>query len=178
MCKFQGSFSSEEKSVTNMTIPSTITTEDKNAEIKKLSEQIAILKSAKESAERETRSAIAGADAMVERIKKQKEEIKEFDIIRQNASRDTSEFMTLCLRIIRDSGAKMREMVETARLLDKSRENASQALIYAKNEAKTIHENAVSEELGLQRRKEDLDIYYERLKSYFAEHLPDQKIIL
>ena len=161
-----------------MEIPSTPTVLDKNRESKRLSEEIATLKSLHESVSRETKETVRGADAALERAKAIRGEIEGLMAIRDQVARETSEFIAFCGSILREYGVKMTEMTHMASLMEKEAETASHELERAKEGAKAVHESAVVEQADIQRKKDDLDIYHERLKAYFRKHLPDQNIIL
>ena len=161
-----------------MEIPSTPTVLDKNREAKRLSDEIAALKSTHETVSRETRETVKGADAALERAKTIGKEIENLLIIRDQVARETSEFIASCRAILAEYGVKMTEMTQMAALIEKGAETASHELERAKEGAKAVHESAVVEQADIQRKKDDLDIYHARLKAYFREHLPDQHIIL
>ncbi len=161
-----------------MTTATSPTTIDRNADKKKLEEEIVALKSTKDTADRETKVAIEAAEHARTTLGTLQTQITEILALIPNVSRETHEFIAHCTSIMQESGAKVREMVSMAIKIEEEACKGVKALTATKKEAEDIHTKAVAEEATMQRNREDLDIYHNRLKEHFAKHLPDQKIIL
>lgn len=161
-----------------MAVESTPTTEDRNKYKKDLESEITVLRATRETEERNAKAQVEAATKAREDLKALHAQIAEITALIPEVSHETRQFIAHCQAVIRESGAKMTEMVAMVVLIAKASDSASQELTRAKKEAASVHDTAVREEAVMQRQREDLDIYHERLKKHFAEHLPDQKIIL
>lgn len=161
-----------------MTVASTPTTTDRNRDKIELEAKITALNSVKDTAERETKHAVKSADLARDSLKSVETHLADLLTIIPNVTRETHEHIAYCTSVMRDCSNKMVSMLDIAVLIEKRAHEATQALEKTIQEAKTIHETAVAEEKTMQRNRADLDVYHDRLKEYFAKHLPDQQIIL
>lgn len=159
-----------------MEVPSTQTSADRNLEKKRHADEMAGLNSQKETATRETKLAIESADKANVRLNEIVTKLDALAAIVDDASRETSDFITHCGAIIRETGGKVTEMVQMARKIEHGATQAVIILDKAKKEALLVHNNVVAELELIATQRTDLDIYYYRLKEYFKEHLPNQEI--
>lgn len=144
----------------------------------KLLEDIRKLAPLREKAIEDTKKAVQDADTAQARLKTVIEATEAIMAIHADASRETLEFIGVCEALMRDCGAKLKEMAQWGEMIEKKAVECAQTLADTQERARVIHEIAVAEEATMQRNREDLDIYHSRLKAYFKEYLPDQQIIL
>lgn len=159
-----------------MEVPSTQTFTDRNIEKKKHADEMAILNSQKEIAIRETKLAVEGADNANIRLTEIVEKLDSLATVVDTASRETSQFITHCGAIIRETGGKVAEMAQMAHKIEHRAAQAVKTLDKVDKEALIVHNNVVGELELLQIQRADLDIYYSRLNEYFKKYLPDQEI--
>lgn len=159
-------------------IPVTITAVDRMKELKELAEKITALNSIREIAEREAKLKIDTADQATERLKKVQSDITELLKIFDKASKETSQFIQFCDKLIRESMEPMKQIVEFhVKLLEKCDE-ADKHLKRAEKAGMEIHNQVVKDMESMSTQARDMSIYRIRLENYFKEHLPDQKILL
>lgn len=159
-----------------MEVPSTQTSADRNFEKKKHADEMAILNSQKETATRDTKLAIEAADKALERLSEIVGKLEHMATVVDTASRETSQFITHCGAVIRETGDKVAEMVQMARSIEHRAVQAVKTLDKVEKEALIVHNNVVAELELIAVQRTDLDIYYSRLNEYFKKYLPDQEI--
>ena len=148
--------------------------ERKNAII----EEMKKLESAFEQAKTRADEATKYADSIDVRIAKLEEEAKDLEKVVIDGSRETIEFINKCRAILTDCEAKSQKMIDIVLSIEKTGEKATDTLMTTKAEIKTLHEANVKEGELMDRQRNDLDIYHDRLVAYFEKYLPDQKVII
>ena len=159
-------------------VASTPTAYDKTMELKKIADEIAILASKKEHLEREHNNAATAATGASDRLNDLTETFNSMSATVSDVARETREFVAQCGQIMQDSEGKVSEMISMAHVVEQRAIKAIDVLKRAKIAAGQIHDYNVSENAALNQKRADLDIYHNRLKEYFAKHLPDQAITI
>ena len=159
-------------------VPSTLTALDKTMELRRISDEIAKLKSIKERAEIDYKTIINNTDTAQKRFDTLDNQVNELIKKLIKASEETTEFLTFCQKSIRDSSENFNLILELTKQLTQKAEKAAIDLKATEDKATVIHTDIVRQQEDIERKNRDLSIYHARLKKYFAEHLPDQVIII
>jgi len=147
-------------------------------EKQKLAEEISKLKSIRDLAINDTKSIMLGVEDADKKVTELKNQIIILENIITTNSQETREFINHCIAVLKNSEEKLRLMIDISKEMEQRVIKATEKLAITQNEAKIIHETVVKEGELMDRQKNDLNIYHERLKAYFKEHLPDQKIVI
>ncbi len=159
-------------------VPTTEIRTDTTIEERKIADRISELKSKRDRAEIDTREAVIAADEALERLKMTRDEIELLRKAIDDGSCETLAFIADCQKMMDSSGTVVKEMVVMAKALMMLAENAAQELEETRRTSQAIHDQRVKEGEILERQREDLDIYHSRLKAYFEQYLPGQKIVI
>ena len=159
-------------------VPTTPTFVDKQKEIKELSEKIGVLKSLKDTAERETKTVVEAADTASNRLKKIHDQIVEAEKTLDTAVTETKEFLEKCEAIIREAMAPMENILAFHKDLMNKTEGAEKILIEVDKKGMEIHGRVVKDLENLHTQVYDLNIYRGRIEEYYKKNFPDQKVIL
>lgn len=159
-------------------VPQTPTATDKLEEVRKLNIEIAKLTSIKDTADRDAKAAVSAAEDAKQRALALEQRLKDLPGIVETAAKEAREFVEKCQTIVRDASVIAESAIELVKVLSGKADAAHEDLDRTQESASRVHESAVKENEGLERKKKDLGIYQKRLEKHFAEHLPDQKILL
>ena len=161
-----------------MEVATTPTFVDKQKEIKELSEKIGVLRSLKDTAERETKTVVDAADVAANRLKKIHLDIGEAEKTLDMALSETNVFIDECEKVIREAMAPMQGMLALHVKLMEKTEHADATLKEIDAKGLEIHLRTVKDLETLHVSMYDLSIYRGRIEEYYKKHFPDQKVIL
>jgi predicted TIM-barrel fold metal-dependent hydrolase len=150
----------------------------KTLERKKITQELALLQETQKQAQADLKKIIDSAEETTKKVQNLKQEMIFLEKAIINGSQETHDFIIHCMAILRESVSKVDTLKKVALEVEKQAINATETLKNAQGEAKALHEVVVREGVEMDRQKSDLDIYHERLKAYFKEHLPNQQVII
>lgn len=159
-------------------VPTTPTALDRTEEVRKLNIIIATISSQKETAENELKTLIGSVEDLRLRKTKLEEENESLERLIISTVQLARTVTNDCILAIRGAIGDIGDVKDILRVLTDKVTSSNFQLTKAKEEQKASHEMVMAEIVELNRKKADLDVYKRRIEAFYAEHMPDQKVVI
>lgn len=158
-------------------VPTTPTATDKLEEVRKLNLEIAKLTSAKDIADRAAKGAQEAAESAKVRAQGIKKVLNELETSQAGAAAEIREFVAEMRNVLQTVTVIMEDAAQAARDLEKHVGDLCAEIEKATAQLKDIRESAALEGETISRKRDDLNIWHERILAAAKKYLPaDTKV--
>lgn len=160
------------------TVPQTPTALDRTEEVRKLNIIIATVNSQKEILEREVKTLVLSVEDLHLRKVRLEGEIERLERLIIQTVKVSQTISNDCIVAIRGAIEDVGTIKGVLEVLSEKVSKSKDDLTQAKNDQLVSHEQVIAEIAELNRKKADLDVYKRRIEVFYAEHMPDQKVVI
>lgn len=159
-------------------VPSTPTATDKQEEVRKLNLEIAKLTSAKDTASQAANSAQEAAERAKKRADELEALLRELEQTQASAVADIREFVSVCRNALQVATGLLEVVAQKARDLEEYVHTLCTEIEKRTQELADLRVEFSKENEAMSRKRDDLEIWEERVREAAGEYLPGATIKL